>query len=109
MLFRSSGCRNLIDLRLKELKLVPPDINQVISRSKIPTPVSLYIDESTFGFTAFLNSATPQADGPLVDFSLLQRAKFDVESRDNIGQLIELIKVTTRLESLSINTLVDCE
>ena len=36
-----SSCSNLIDLRLAELDFVHPEINQVISRSKILTPISL--------------------------------------------------------------------
>lgn len=37
-----SRCSNLIDPQLEELELAPPEVHQVISRRKIPTPVSLY-------------------------------------------------------------------
>jgi hypothetical protein len=99
-----SGCSNLIDLQLINLKWAPPEVNQVISRSKIPTPVSLLIDGGTFGVTTLLNSASLHAHGPIVDFSRLQKAEFVLKSESDIGQVNELIEVTTRLESLSIHT-----
>ena len=97
-----SGCSNLIDLQLGGLTLVLPKVNQVISRSKIPTPVSLYIKPKTYGLAALLNSASLHTDDPIVDFSRLQKASFDVEIRDDIDQVNELLKVKTRLEYLSI-------
>ena len=64
-----SGCSNLIDLQLRELELVPPEVNQVISVSKIPTPVSLYIRTKDCGLTAralaaLLNSASLKSGSP---------------------------------------------
>jgi hypothetical protein len=76
-----SGCSNLIDLLLKDIKLAPPGVNQVISRNKIPTSVSLYLDETTSGVAACLNSAS---DGPIVDLGRLQKANFVVKSRRDI-------------------------
>jgi hypothetical protein len=99
-----SGCGNLIDLRLGELNLAPPDVNQVISQSRISTPVSLYVDTLTHGLAALLNSASLHAGDPIVDFSRLQKAEFEVNSRGDIGQVNELIKVTTRLEYFCIYT-----
>ena len=95
-----SGCSNLIDLQLGELKLVPPEVNQVVSRSKIPTPISLYIRTETYGLPTLLKSASPHAAGPIVDFSRLQKVSFDVKSRSDIGHFTRngLIKVTARLE-----------
>ena len=98
-----SGCGNLIDLHLGELNLAPPEVNQVISRSKIPAPVSLSIDTYTYGLAALLNSASLDAGGPIVDFSRLQNADFRVGSRGDIEQVNELIKVTTRLEYMRID------
>ena len=69
-----SGCSNLIDLQLGDLNWAPPKINQVISRSKIPTPVSLYIKTKTYGLAALLNSASLHAGDPIIDFSRLQKA-----------------------------------
>jgi hypothetical protein len=101
-----SGCSNLIDLQLREVELAPPEVNQVVLRCKIPTPVSLYIDQRNCGLTTvtLLSSTNLHTDGPIVDFSRLQRAEFDVESRSDFGQVIELIKVTTQLEHFSIYT-----
>ena len=96
-----SGCGNLINLNLGVLNLVPPEVSQAISRSKIPAPVSLYIETRTYGLAALLNSANLQG-GPIVDFSRLQKAEFYVESRDDIDQVNELIKVKTRLEYIRI-------
>jgi hypothetical protein len=106
-----SGCSNLIDLQLREVELAPPEVNQVVLRCKIPTPVSLYIEQRTCGLTtvALLNSTSLDTDGPIVDFSRLQRAVFDVESRSDLGQVIELIKVTTQLEHFSIYTCMGSE
>ena len=98
-----AGCGNLIDLHLGELDLAPPEVNQAISRSKIPAPVSLFINTDTYGLAALLNSAGLHAGGPIVDFSRLQKAEFHVESRDDIDQANELIKETTRLEYIKIN------
>ena len=98
-----SGCSNLIDLRLGELKLAPPEVNQVILRSKITTPVSLHMWRTTLGLAALLDSASLHAGGPIIDFSRLQKAKFRVESQDDIGQVNELIKVTSRLEHFHLN------
>ena len=101
-----SGCGNLIYLRLGELNLAPPEVNQVISRNKIPAPLSLIIItkslSDTYSLAYLLNSAGLHADGPIVDFSRLQKADFQVNSRDDINQVNELIKVTTRLEYMKI-------
>ena len=99
-----SGCGNVIDLQLGQLKLAPPEVNQVISRSKIPTPVSLSIWTDTYGVATLLNSAGLHAGVSLaiVDLSSLQKAEFHVNSRDGLGQVYELIKVTTRLEYFSL-------
>ena len=99
-----SGCLNLIGIRFIELELAPPEINQVISRSKIPTPVSLNIWTNTYGLATLLNSASLHAGDPLeiVDLSSLQKAGFNVDSRDGLDQVYELIKVTTRLEYFTL-------
>ena len=101
-----SGCSNLIKLGLRELELVPPEVDQVISRSKIPTPVSLYCCTVECGLAArtLLNSASLHAGGPIVDFSLLLSAGFDVGFGGDIDHVNELIKVTTRLEYLFITS-----
>jgi hypothetical protein len=107
-----SGCGNLINLQLGYLKLDHPEVNQpVISRSKIPTPVSLYIDlkEKIYGLADLLNSASLHLGGPIVDFSGLQKAGFNVESRDDLAQVYELIKVTTKLEYFSLSTCINGE
>ena len=97
-----SGCSNLIDLQLRKLQLSTSDVNQVISRSKIPTPVSLYINRKAHGFAALLNSASLHAGDPIVDFSRLQKARFYLGSRDDVDLVMELIKLTTRLKYLKI-------
>ena len=100
-----SGCSNLIHLELGNLEIASPEVNQIISRSKVPTPVSLYIKEKAFGLLALLNSAGLDPGGPIIDLSHLQKAEFEVESRGDIGKVYELIKVyTTRLEHLNIDT-----
>ena len=104
-----SGCGNLIDLQLGCLKLDPPKVNQVISRSKITTPVSLCIKKETYGLADLLNSASLHLGDPIVDLSRLQKAEFDVESRDDLAQVYELIKATTRLEYLSLITWINGE
>jgi hypothetical protein len=105
-----SGCSNLIDLQLREVELAPPGVNQVVSRCRIPTPVSLYIEQRIRGFTTMtlLNSTSLHTDGPIVDFSRLQRAEFDVESRSDFGPG-EQIKVTTQLEHFSMYTCMNSE
>jgi hypothetical protein len=100
-----SCCSNLIDLQLRRLEMTPPKVNQVISRSKIPTPVSLHAGTGSYdGIAVLLNSASLHAGGPIVDFSRLQKATFDVRSPDNIGDINELIKVTTQLQHLYITS-----
>ena len=97
-----SGCSNLIDLQLGEIKLAPPEVNQVISRTKIPTPVSLYIKRKAHGLAALLNSANLHSGDPIVDFSRLKKAQFHLESRESFVLVNGLIKVITRLEHLKI-------
>jgi hypothetical protein len=97
-----SGCGNLIDLWLGELNLAPPEVNQVISRSKISTPVSLLIKTDTDSLSILMNSASLYEGGPIVDFSRVQKAECDVNSRGDIDQVNKLIKLTTRLEGLYI-------
>jgi hypothetical protein len=97
-----SGCGNLINLQLGELNLAPPEVNQVISRSKISTPVSLSIKTDTDSLSTLMNSASLYEGGPIVDFSRVQNAEFDVNSRGDIDQVNKLIKLTTRLENLYI-------
>jgi hypothetical protein len=62
-----SRCSNLIDLQLEMLEMAPPEVNQVISRSKIPTPVSLYTTgtKTYDGLAVLLNSASLHAGGPI--------------------------------------------
>ena len=95
-----SGCSNLIDLRLHRLEFTPPEVNQVISSSRISTPASLRMTKELYGLAALLNSAGLVTGGPIVDFSRLKKVEFVVESQDDIDQVNELIKVTTRLEYL---------
>ena len=104
-----SGCSNLIDLQLGNLILAPSEVNQVISRSKIPAPVSLiinakslYINRNNYGLASLLDSEGLHAGGPIVDFSRLQKAEFSLGSRDLLVLVNGLIKVTTRLEYLRI-------
>ena len=101
-----SGCGNLTNLRLREVDLVPPEVGQVISRSKIPTPVSLYCCSVEYGLDAraLLNSASLHEGGPIVDLSLLITAGFDVGFDGDVDHVNELIKVTTRLEYLYITS-----
>jgi hypothetical protein len=104
-----SRCSNLIDLRLAKLRLEiappSPEVNQVISRSKIPTPVSLYTRPGAYnGLTVLLNSASLHAGGPVVDFSRLQKADFNVDRPGDIGHISELIKATTRLQYIYIGS-----
>ena len=94
-----SGFADLIDLKLINMHLAPPEVDQVISRSKIPTPISLYVD----GISPYLKFSHLQ-DGPIVDFSCLQKAEFVVKSQRDICQINDLIKETTRLEYISIKT-----
>ena len=93
-----SGCSNLIDLQLRDLELAPNEVNHVIWRIEIPTPVSLDISKNASGLLALLNSTSLHLDGPIVDLTRLQTAEFEVEYRDDIVQVNELIKMTTRLE-----------
>jgi hypothetical protein len=98
-----SRCSNLIDLRLAKLEMAPPEVNQVILRSKIPTPVSLYTGtKANDGLAVLLNSASLHAGGPIVDFSRLQKASFDVDCPGDIDHISELIKATTRLQYIDI-------
>ena len=97
-----SGCSNLIDLQLGYLDLALPEVNQVISRSKIPTPVSLDIMSGTHGFADLLvDSASLHAGSP-IDFSRVQMATFGVTSRGEIDNIIKLIKVTRQLQYIYI-------
>ena len=98
-----SHCSNLIEFRLGRLEIAPPEVNQVISRSKIPTPVHIKAERDTYDGLAILsNYANLYAGGPIIDFSRLQEAAFDVGSLDDIGHVNELIKVTTQLQHLDI-------
>ena len=100
-----SRCSNLIDLRLSRLEITPPEVNQAISRSKIPTPVYLYTEKNAYdGLAVLSNYANLYAGGPIIDFSCLQKASFDVEYPGDIGHINELIKVITQLRSLNITS-----
>ena len=103
-----SGCGNLIDLQFGELEFAP-EVYQVISRSKIPTPASLFIRNKTYGLATLFRSASPHSGGPIVDLSRLQKAVFNVESRGDIVQVNELIKLMTQLEYLNIITCISGE
>jgi hypothetical protein len=100
-----SRCSNLIDLRLSMLEVAPPEVNQVMSRSKIPTPVSLYTEIKAYdGLAVLLNSASLHAGGPIVDFSRLQKASFFVNCLNDIGQISKLFEATTRLQYIYIRS-----
>ena len=51
-----------------------------------------------------MNSASLRAGGPIVDFSRLRKAFFDVEIRADIDQVNEFIEERTRLEYLYITS-----
>ena len=96
-----SGCSNLIDLQLQRLEFSPPspEVNQVISSTRISTPISLRMTKEIYhGLATLLNSASLVVGGPIVEFSRLQKVEFVVESQDDIFQVNELIKLTTLLE-----------
>lgn len=96
-----SLCCNLSDLRLEGLEMTPPEVNQVIFRSKTPTPVSLYAKTRTYeGLATLMKSVS--AGVPFVDFSRLQTASFNVDSPGDISHISDLIKTTTQLHSLYI-------
>jgi len=96
------SCSNLISLQLGNLYLTPFEVHQDIPRSKILSPVSLNIKTSTYRLAALLNSASSSlhAGGPIVDFSRLQKAYFEVETRGDINQVYKLIIAAIRLECL---------
>ena len=98
-----SSCSNLIDLQLGHVRLALPEANQVISRSKIPTPVSLNIRSGTHNLEELLNFANLHAGG-LINFSRVQKAIFEVDSdlRGDICNINNLIRVATRLECINI-------
>ena len=77
-----SGCGSLINLQLGELK---------------------------FGRADHLKFASLNLGGPIVDLSSLQKAEFDVKSRDDLDQVYELIKVTTKLEYFILHTCISGE
>jgi hypothetical protein len=84
--------------------MAPPEVNQVVSRNKIPTPVSLHAKTKTYdGLAALLDSATLHAGGPIVDFRRLQEASFDVDSPGDIGHINELIKATNTASTFLYN------
>jgi hypothetical protein len=100
-----SRCSNLIDLQLARLEIAPPEVNQVVPRSKIPTPVSLYTGTEAYdGLAVLLNSASLHTGGPVVDFSRLQKASFYVDCPGDIGHISELIKATTCLQYIYIES-----
>ncbi|KAF8971145.1 hypothetical protein BDZ97DRAFT_1651420 [Flammula alnicola] len=97
-----SLCDHIIDLRLQDLEMTPPEINHVVRRSKMPTPVSLYARPKTYGaLAALMQSTGPNAGGP-IDFSCLRKASFDMETASDIYPIDELLKTTMELQSLSI-------
>ena len=100
-----SQCNNLRDFRLSSLEIAPPEVNQVISRSKIPRPLYIYTEKDCYdGLAVLSNYANLYPGGPIVDFSRLQKASFDVESSDDIGHINGLIKVTRQLRHLNITS-----
>jgi hypothetical protein len=101
-----SGCSNLMHLDFRKVELAPPEVNHVIPRSKISKLETLHLKKKTYSLAALLNSANQHEGGPIVDFSRLQKALFDVESRSEIDLVNEVIKVTTRLDLLYLNTCV---
>jgi hypothetical protein len=99
-----SGCSNLMHLEFIKVELAPPEVNQIIPRSKIPKPKTLYFNKKTYSLAALLNSANQHAGGPVVDFSRLRGAFFYVESRSEIDLVNGLIKMTTGLEYFFLTT-----
>ena len=67
------------------------------------------MEASRYNFAVFLSSASLQAGGPIVDFSRLQKAEFDVDSRDDIEHVNKLIKATIQLEYFRIKSLRSSE
>ncbi|KDR76686.1 hypothetical protein GALMADRAFT_139584 [Galerina marginata CBS 339.88] len=97
-------CHNLIFLGIAELEVAPPAIGQVISRSNIPAPVTIFARTNAYdGLAVLMTSPSAQA-GPLVDFSRLQQMSFHVDSSGDIGHIGQLLKATTQLQSLNITS-----
>ncbi|KAF8957387.1 hypothetical protein BDZ97DRAFT_1846540 [Flammula alnicola] len=96
------NCHNLIDLQMELLEITSAEVKHISIRDKIPTPISLNAEgDSCSALEALLQTAGPEP-GPIVDFSLLQSASFDVEIRGDILIVQEVIKTTTQLQSLFI-------
>ncbi|KJA19688.1 hypothetical protein HYPSUDRAFT_167981 [Hypholoma sublateritium FD-334 SS-4] len=76
----------------------------IITRSKIPAPVVLEANERTnFALSVLMHPQHPSVIDPIIDFSYIQDASFEILDVSEASQMNELLKTTLQLRSLFID------
>ncbi|KJA14245.1 hypothetical protein HYPSUDRAFT_208872 [Hypholoma sublateritium FD-334 SS-4] len=100
-----SFCSGLTDFSVSAYpyKAISPDSGQIVSRSKIPSPVSLYIRHFYSAIAILMRPPSPNVIDPIMDFSRLVDASFHICSENDASQMAELLKTAGRLQTLFID------
>ena len=94
-----SLCSGLTNFSISELSEPTPHADQVIMRSNIPTVASLYGRGFYSAISALMR---PSHYGPIIDFSRLEKASFEISEEIEAIQMAEFLKALTQLRKLYI-------
>ncbi|KJA14244.1 hypothetical protein HYPSUDRAFT_72683 [Hypholoma sublateritium FD-334 SS-4] len=100
-----SLCSNLADISVHNVFEAPSSsyADQIITRSKVPTPVSLRIGDFNFAISVLMRPPGPNIIDPIIDFSCLENASFNICVASDASQMAEILKMVTRLRTLIID------
>lgn len=99
-----SLCSGLTDFSVSTYpyEATSPHSDQIITRSKIPSPVSLHIRGFYSPISVLMRPPSSDAIDPIMDFSRLEKASFNICADSEASQMAELLKTATQLRTLSI-------
>ena len=95
-----SLCSGLTNFAFSELSEPTPQADQVIMRSNIPAVASLCARGFYPAISALMRPLSPY--GPIIDFSRLEKASFEISEEIEALQMAEFLKTLTQLRKLYI-------
>ena len=98
-----SLCSGLNDITISEVSEATPQTDQIIARSNIPAPTSLYARRFHSAISVLMRPPDLNINGAIIDFSRLEKAVFEISEQSEALQLTELLKTVTQLQKLSID------
>ena len=97
-----SLCKSLTDISIFRVSEAQSHGSRKFTRSKIPIPRSLYMKRFGSSISMLMRPPGHKTIGPIIDFSHLEKASFEISGDNEALQMAELLKTATQLQNLSI-------